>query len=71
MTDTRTLPSHDRHVHMSRVREHLRRVTKHAAIIHGREVVLHSDSSVPPIRPATPSSPRNPHSGGGVAGSTR
>ena len=69
MPKDRSLPSHDRHVHMSHVREHLRRATEHAAIIHGREVVMHPNSGSLPDRPAAPSSPRNVSSGGGVAGS--
>lgn len=71
MAGTRSLPPRDRHVHMSRVREHLQRATKHAAVIHGREVVLHPELPAPPDRSAPPSSPQPSRTGGGGASSTR
>ena len=70
MADKRELPSHGRHVHMSHVKEHLRRATRHAAAIHGRGPDARDTLSVPPNCSAPPSSPRNPHSGGGGASST-
>lgn len=70
MADKRALPSHDRHVHMSHVREHLQRAARHAAVIHGRDVEMHPATGGPPNRSAAPSSPRPHAPGDGAPSST-
>lgn len=68
MTAARSLPSHDRHVHMSHVREHLKRAAHQAAIIHGRGVGPHHHSPVPPVPlDAAVMPPDSPPGGGGAS----